>query len=174
MKKLIAIVAALTISTLLCAQEHPKEHPTSSSSPAEEHPKAKSSAEHPAGHEHPVGSKGWNKHMRKEYTQAVENHVKEKSTDGAFTIKDDKLDKEWRLKLAGVHKKRIAHLGGTSFFACADFKSVETGSKDKLDLDFYATKTGNNWKIDKVLIHKVNDKPRYTYNDKNEMVPMLN
>ena len=54
----------------------------------------------------------------------------------------------------------------------ADFKTVEKGAKDKLDLDFYATKGPDGWKIDKTVIHKVNGKPRYTYNDKNEMVPV--
>lgn len=146
------------------AAEHP-EHPTGA--PA----KKQAKEEHPAGHEHPVGSKAWNKQMRKEFTEAVGNHVKAQSVDGAFSVKDDKLGKTWPLKLVGVHKKRIVHLGDKSFFACADFQTV-SGEKAKLDLDFYATKGPEGWKIDKTVIHKVNDKPRYTYNEKNEMVPV--
>lgn len=161
---------ALTSAATSQAGEHPKEHPTTA--PAQQQT-AKPSAkeEHPAGHEHPVGSKAWNKQMRKEFNKAVEDHVRRQSAGGAFTVKDDKLDKEWALKLVGVHKKRIVQLVGNSFFACADFKTVKKGAKDKLDLDFYATKGPDGWQIDKTVIHKVNGKPRYTYNEKNEMVP---
>lgn len=152
-KLMIALVASLMTAGL-----HAAEHP-----------------EHPKGHEHPVGSKAWTKQMSKEFTKAVEDHVAQKSAaeGGAFKIHDDKLGKDWSLKLISVHKKRVAHLGDQRFFACADFKSVEKGSKDKVDLDFYATKKADgSWTIDKVLIHKVNGEPRYTYNEKNEIVPV--
>ena len=161
---------ALTSAAMSQAGEHPKEHPTAP--PAQQQTaKPLAKEEHPAGNEHPVGSKAWNKQMRKEFNEVVENHVRQQSADGAFTVKDDKLGKEWALKLLGVHKKRIVNLGGNSFFACADFKTVGTGEKAKLDLDFYATKGPDGWRIDKTVIHKVNGKPRYTYNEKNEMVP---
>lgn len=170
MTKIIAVVLAFAFAAPLKAGEHPKEHPTGAEHPSPkaaakaEHPKGK---EHPAGHEHPVGSKGWTKQMSKEYTEAVEAHVA-RPPEG-FKVKDEKLGKEWTLKLLGVHKKRVAHLGDKKFFACADFKSI--GTKDKLDLDFYASKTGDSWVIDEVLIHKVNGQARYTYNEKNERVP---
>lgn len=148
----LALAIAATVAAGALAGEHPKEHPTG--------------AEHPAGHEHPAGSKQWNKQMFKEYTEAVESHVA-KSPEG-FRVKDARLGKEWRLELLGVHKKRVVHLGDKKFFACADFKSLD--SKDKLDLDFYASKNGETWSIDQVLVHKVNGVARYTYNDKNERV----
>lgn len=175
MKKIILALPlslALTSAAALRAGEHPREHPAAAvHEQHKEHPAAKK--EHPAGHEHPAGSKAWNKQMHKEFNEAVEHHVEhESAASGAFKIKDNKLGKEWALKLVGVHKKRIVGLGGNSFFACADFKTVEKGSKDKLDLDFYATKGPEGWKIDRTLIHKVNGKPRYTYNEKNEMVPV--
>ena len=162
---------ALTSAVMSQAAEHPKEHPTAAP-PKQQTAKPSAKEEHPAGHEHPVGSKAWNKQMRKEFNEVVENHVKKQSVDGAFKVTDEKLGKAWPLKLVGVHKKRIVQLEGNSFFACADFKTVEKGAKDKLDLDFYATKGPDGWKIDKTVIHKMNGKPRYTYNDKNEMVPV--
>lgn len=175
------VIAALLAATTLKAAEHPKEHPTAKSAQEEhisgvegktaEHPKK---GEHPAGHEHPMGSKEWTKQTTKEYTQEVERYVKEESAKGAFKVHDDKLGKDWQLKLVRIHKDRVVHLGNNQFFACSDFKSVKKGSKDKVDLDFYATKTKEGWKTDKVLIHKVNGRPRYTYNDKNEMVPVNN
>lgn len=170
MKKQLMIGLALSLlATGAGAAEHPKEHPTAAPGPQQGKPQ-----EHPQGHEHPLGSKAWTKQMSREFTKAVEDYVGQKSAaaGGAFKVHDDKLGKDWALKLVGVHKKRVAHLGDQHFFACADFKSVEKGSKDKVDLDFYAAKTGAEWKIDKVLIHKVNGQPRYTYNDKNEMVPV--
>lgn len=167
----LSLGLALTSAALSQAGEHPKEHPTGA--PAQQTDKASDKKEHPAGHEHPVGSKAWTKQMNKEFNNVVEDHVAKKAAaeGGAFGIKDDKLGKEWALKLVGVHKKRIVNLGGNSFFACADFKTV-SGEKAKLDLDFYATKGPEGWKIDKTVIHKVDGKPRYTYNEKNEMVPV--
>ncbi|TPW21676.1 MAG: hypothetical protein FD126_443 [Elusimicrobia bacterium] len=170
MTKTLAFVFAVALSAPLSAGEHPEhptgaEHPSPKAAAKSEHPKGK---EHPAGHEHPVGSKEWTKQMSKEYTKAVEGHVA-KAPEG-FKVMDGKLGKEWTLKLIGVHKKRVAHLGDKKFFACADFKSTNT--KDKLDLDFYASKTGDAWVIDQVLIHKVNGQARYTYNDKNERIPV--
>ncbi|MBI5631312.1 MAG: hypothetical protein HY921_10575 [Elusimicrobia bacterium] len=173
MKKMIPALAlglALASAAASRAGEHPKEHPSAPSGTVESAP----AGEHPKGHEHPVGSKAWTKAMNKEFTKAVEDHVAQRSAaeGGAFKIQDEKLGKEWALKLIGVHKKRVVHLGDQRFFACADFKTVEKGKKDKLDLDFYASKTPEGWKIDKTVIHKVNGKPRYTYNEKNKMVLM--
>ncbi len=165
----LALSLALASAVASRAAEHPKEHPTAPA--AQEHPKGK---EHPAGHEHPVGSKAWTKEMNKGFAKAVEDYVAQRSSagGGAFKIQDEKLGREWALKLIGVHKKRVVHLGEQHFFACADFKTIENGKKEKLDLDFYASKTPDGWKIDKTVIHKVDGRPRYTYNEKNEMAPV--
>lgn len=176
------LIAALALAYGARAAEHP-EHPQAHEHPAEqpqakpekgaheEHPAGHKHGEHPAGHEHPVGSKAWSKQMRKEFNAAVVDFVAGEAKDGAYSVKDEVLGKTWELKLIGVHKKRIVHLGDKGFFACADFKTVG-GEKRKLDLDFYATKDAGGWRIDKVLIHKVDGKPRYTYNEKNERVPV--
>lgn len=154
MRTLTLMVMALALGVAARATEHP-EHPMSQDkTPAQEYP---------------VGSKEWTRQMNREYSQAVEEHVN--SPDG-FKVHDEVLGKDWSLKLLRIHKKRIVHLGGGSFFACADFKSAAKGGKAKLDLDFYATKSGDGWKIDKVLIHKLEGKARYTYNENNEMVPL--
>lgn len=174
----LSLIIAVAAFPSARAEEHPKEHPTAGGNEhPHEHPSAHKEKrakkkEHPEGHEHPAGSKAWNKQMRKEFNQAVEDHVRAESKDGAFTVHDDKLDKDWDLKLVGVHKKRIVHLGESSFFACADFKTAGKSNKEMLDLDFYATKGPEGWRIDQTLIHKVNGKPRYTYNSKNEQVPV--
>ena len=110
--------------------------------------------------------------LQKSYSKTVRRHVAEASRkSGAFVVHDDKLDKDWRLKLVRIHTDRIVQLADDTFFACADLKEPE-GKKTKLDLDFYVVRKGGDWVMDKVLVHKVAGKPRYTYNDKNEMVPV--
>jgi len=181
-------MAVLLAAASLKAAEHPKEHPTGApASGQQEHPaqtpqaapqaqsKAKEHPEHPPGKpaQAPEGSKAWMNQIRKEYDAKVCEVGKAKSKTDWYTIHDDKLNKDWNLRVAKVHKDRIVQLGPNKFFACSDFKSVKRGEKDKLDLDFIATKNPDgSWTIDKALIHKVNGKPRYTWNEKNEMVPV--
>ena len=177
MKGSIAVAVLFFCAGALSAAEHPKEHPTQpaaapTQTSAAEHPAAPAPAkEHPKGHEHPVGSKPWVKQMDKEYTAAVKDFVKQADKAGGFKVHDDKLNKEWALKLKRIHEDRIQYLGHDTFFACADFNSAAKGDKSKLDLDFYAMKGADGWKMDKILVHKVDGQARYTYNEKNEMVP---
>lgn len=179
MKRMIAVAAALFVAGSVKAAEHPKEHPAGAPATGqEEHPaqvpktKAKEHPEHPKGKpgQAPEGSEAWLKQIRKEYDNAVCDYAKAKSKE-PFVIHDEKLNKDWELKLVRVHKDRIVSLGKNRFFACSDFKSVKKGEKGKLDLDFFATKNPDgSWNVEKTLIHKVDGRPRYTWNDKNEMV----
>ena len=108
----------------------------------------------------------------KEFVAAVEGDIAAKTagSGGKFMVSDEALKKDWGLKLLRIHKHKIARLSEDSFFACADFK--ETEGKGKVDLDFYVSKSDAGWKVDKVLVHKVDGKPRFTYNEKNEIVPL--
>ncbi len=114
------------------------------------------------------------KQVQKYFSKVVEEHVNASSakTDGAFVIKDDVLKKDWALKLKKIHTQKIVDLGHDKYFACADFK--EAKGKTTVDLDFYVGRSGNAWSVEKVLLHKVAGKPRFTYNDKNEMIPVTN
>ena len=156
----MAVIAAVSLR----AAEHPKEHPTS------EHPK-----EHPKekGQEHPSTKATDKETIKKEFSATVKAHIDKQSqaNNGAFVVNDNVLKKNWALKLVRIHEDKIVSLADAKFFACADFMETGAGTT-KLDLDFYVSKVGGNWVVDKVLVHKVNDKPRYTYNDKNEMVPV--
>ncbi|NNN07059.1 MAG: hypothetical protein HKL90_14280 [Elusimicrobia bacterium] len=163
--RLMLVMAAC----LLAQAARADEHPAADAADQMEHPAAGASAKwcplKDAG-----GSKAEMARIRKEYVAAVRAYVK---TKAPFTVHDDKLGKDWTLKLVRVHQDRIMQLGDNQFFACSDFKSARKGGKDALDLDFFASKNPDGaWKIDKVLIHKVNGKPRYTWNAKNEMVPV--
>ena len=153
-KKTLAIIMGLALPVALMAAEHP---------------------EHPHSKEHPTSQKDQEKTLREQFNKAVKDYVEKARVGGGFKVHDDKLNKDWDLKLVKVHKNKIVHLSDKPYrcFACADFKSTAKGDKTKVDLDFYATKDDKDvYAVEKVLIHKVNGQPRYTYNDKNEMVPV--
>ena len=64
--------------------------------------------------------------------------LKPKSTaKGVFTIHDEKLNKDWHLKLAKVHDpvRTFEKDGKTIYFTCSDFESVD--GKEVLDIDFW-------------------------------------
>lgn len=155
-------------------KEHPQEHPTGT---AKEHP-TETKKEHPekAKKEHPKEHPEAKEHkaFQNEYEKVVKDYLSQeaKKSGGVFTIKDEKLGKDWKLQLVRVHKNKICMLQeGKKCFACADFR--EMGGKAKLDLDFYANKSEDGKiSMDKVLIHKVNGKPRFTYDEQNNMVPV--
>ncbi|MBI4054574.1 MAG: hypothetical protein HY402_00415 [Elusimicrobia bacterium] len=164
----------------LFAGEHPKEHPTEHS---QEHPTGKKvkGAEH--SQEHPAGKKAEGadaaeqkkQELREHFSKTVEQYLEQKSgqTEGFFVVRDAALGVDWRLKLDHIHKHRIVSLGKDRFFACADFKQKRGRfSSDKLDLDFYVAKKGGKWKVEEVLIHKVNGRPRYTYDAENRRIPV--
>ena len=97
--------------------------------------------------------------------KSIEQHVKDqaKSTGGVFIIRDEKLGKDWRLKLAKVHDpvRTFEKDGMTIYFTCVDLKSID--SKDVLDLDFWMVPKGNRLEVIDTKIHKVNGEPRYGY-----------
>lgn len=170
-----ARIAMMTVSFLLGAWgyglsgEHP-EHPTPAKSESKEHPKGESK-EHPKEHPKKVAQ---NKAFQNDFEKVVKDYVvsEAQKTGGVYTIHDDVANKDWKLELVKVHKNKICMLQeGRQCFACADFKEV--GGKNKIDLDFYANKAEDGViTMEKVLIHKVNGKPRFTYDKNNNMVPV--
>lgn len=110
--------------------------------------------------EHP-GQKITSRSVKK----AITDHVKglTAGSKGVFTIKDDKLGKEWKLKLDKVHDpvRQFEKEGQTIYFACSDFKALD--GKDILDIDFWMMETDGKLKVIDTKIHKVNGEPRYTY-----------
>lgn len=97
--------------------------------------------------------------------KSIKMHVKavSKATDGVFVISDDKLNKEWKLKLSKIHDpvRMFEKDGKTIYFTCSDFKSTE--GKDILDIDFWMVHKGDKLEVIDTKIHKVNGEPRYTY-----------
>jgi hypothetical protein len=99
--------------------------------------------------------------VKKSIKQHAEDQAKAKG--GVFVIHDDKLNKDWRLKLVQVHDPvRTFEKGGqTIYFACSDFKADD--SKDLLDIDFWMVSKANKLEVIDTKIHKVNGEPRYGY-----------
>lgn len=88
---------------------------------------------------------------------------------GSFTIPDAKQKGKLRtLSLIRVHE-RVGKTGDY-YYSCTDMKDVATG--DELDLDFDVSDTGKELKVVAVRIHKDNGKPRYTYSDRDELIPL--
>ena len=97
--------------------------------------------------------------------KSIREHVEAQSKPpgGVFVIRDDKLNKDWRLKLAKIHDpvRMFEKDGKTVYFTCSDFDSSD--SKDVLDIDFWMVAKGNKLEVVDTKIHKVNGEPRYTY-----------
>ena len=88
---------------------------------------------------------------------------------GAFTIPDPKGNGKLRsLTLVRVHD-RVGKTGDY-YYSCTDMKDITT--EDQLDLDFDIADTGKDLKVVAVRIHKDNGKPRYTYDDNDNLIPL--
>jgi hypothetical protein len=95
--------------------------------------------------------------------KSIRAYVDTQSPKGVFTIHDEKLNKDWHLKLAKVHDpvRTFEKDGKTIYFTCSDFESVD--GKEVLDIDFWMVYKGNKLEVTDTKIHKVNGEPRYGY-----------
>ena len=159
MNKLRLCVAAASISAVLAAGVcMAAEHPGGAvGQPDAEHPGKeveKTKAEHPGK---PVTAKFVKK--------SIKEHVKtqSKATGGVFVIHDDKLGKDWKLKLDKIHDpvRMFEKDGKMIYFTCSDFNSTE--GKNVIDIDFWMVSKGDKLEVIDTRIHKVNGEPRYTY-----------
>ena len=95
--------------------------------------------------------------------KSIQRHVKAASKEGVFSIRDEKLNKDWKLKMDKIHDpvRVFEKEGKTIYFTCVDFKSVNT--KDTLDLDFWLVPKGEKLEVIDTKIHKVNGEARFGY-----------
>lgn len=100
---------------------------------------------------------------------AMKAYVDKKSQDtGTFDILDPETGKARKLKFERVHE-RVGKTGDY-YYSCADFTDADSGEKLDLDLDL-ADKDGKLEVVD-VRIHKVSGKERYTYDEKDNRIPL--
>jgi hypothetical protein len=101
--------------------------------------------------------------------QTIEAHVKgREAKDGAFTIKDDVTGSTRKLTFVRVHE-RVGKTGEL-YYSCTDMRDTATG--ELLDLDFDVDAAGGQLKVVDERIHKVSNQPRYTYDDKDNRIPL--
>lgn len=91
--------------------------------------------------------------------KAVKAHIQEQldEEDGAFVIRDDKLDKDWRAGLVRLHDE-VRQASENVYALCADFKESDGGTK--LDVDFLVNRSASGWTVRQAVLHKVGGKPR--------------
>jgi hypothetical protein len=100
---------------------------------------------------------------------AMSDYVAEKSKKtGTFDIYDKKARKARKLSLIRVHE-RVGKTGNY-YYSCADFKDM--GSNEMLDLDLDVEHKNGKLSVKDVRIHKVNGKERYTYDAKDNRIPV--
>jgi hypothetical protein len=150
---LIPLAVLLLLAVALVSSNWAAEHPGK----AVEHP-GKAVEKKPA---EPLGPAITADSVKK----AIQSHAEAeaKAHGGVFEIKDDKLNKTWKLKLDKIHDpvRMFEKDGKTIYFSCSDFKSVE--GNDVLDIDFWMVPSLHDLKVIDTKIHKVNGEARYTY-----------
>ena len=92
----------------------------------------------------------------------------QEKNQGAFLIIDERSTEPRRLELIRVHE-RVGKTGDY-YYSCTDMKDLKTG--DVLDLDFDISDHQGTLDVAAVRIHKDNGKPRYTYDDKDNRIPL--
>jgi len=88
---------------------------------------------------------------------------------GTFDIEDPDTGETLHLSLEKVHE-RVGKTGDY-YYSCADFKDVNTEKAYDLDLDV-ADNAGALSVVD-VRVHKVEGEPRYTYDDNDNRIPLV-
>lgn len=165
MKRIGCFVVGLMVAVCSTQFSYAAEHG------GKEHGGASVEKEH-GGSEH-KGSKGagYVEPTSQNIRQAMENYVMEKSKKtGTFEVYDPEINKTRKLSLVRVHE-RVGKTGDY-YYSCADFTDEDTGKLLDLDLDV-EHKDGNLSVVD-VRIHKVDGNERYTYDENDNRIPVLN
>lgn len=101
--------------------------------------------------------------------QTIRDYISaEESAKGAFRVFDPRAGKDRNLKLERIHE-RVGKTGNY-YYSCADLADTDTG--DLLDLDFDVSDKEGQLSVVDIRIHKDNGKPRYTYDENDNMVPV--
>lgn len=151
MKKLICFLFVFTLMGYVCSMSFAGEH---------------GGKEH-GGKEH--GGAKISEPSADQIRSAMSGYVAEKSKKtGTFDIYDKQARKARKLSLVRVHE-RVGKTGNY-YYSCADFKDIESG--EMLDLDLDVSYKNGKLKVVDVRIHKVDGKERYTYDAKDNRIPV--
>jgi hypothetical protein len=101
--------------------------------------------------------------------QAIRDHISQfEQEEGGFQIEDPVEGATRTLKLIQVHE-RVGKTGNL-YYSCTDMK--DTASGQTLDLDFDVSNESGQLEVVDTRIHKVDGNARYTYDDKNNRIPV--
>lgn len=101
--------------------------------------------------------------------QTIRDYIaNQENLQGVFAIMDERSGKLRQLTLVRVHD-RVGKTGNY-YYSCTDMSDVATG--DQLDLDFDIEEQNSNLRVVDIRIHKDNGKPRYTYDENDNMIPV--
>lgn len=98
--------------------------------------------------------------QKKGLEKSVKQFIKEKSEGGAFILHDEKLDKDWRLKLVRLRLDAASQISEKLFSVPGDFKQA-VGRKS-LGVDFLVNKTDEGWAVRQAMINQVDSAARST------------
>lgn len=117
-----------------------------------------------------VSAAAWAEPSPEQLRQTIRDYITNQQQKlGSFTVADSKDKGKLRtLELIRVHE-RVGKTGDY-YYSCTDMKDGATG--DQLDLDFDVSDSGKELKVVAVRIHKDNGKPRYTYGDNDQLIPL--
>ncbi len=90
----------------------------------------------------------------------------QKQNDGYLELYDSVANRQLYLKLVKVHKDKFSHMGDSVYFICSDFKGK---NGKKYDVDTFMKWDGNSFEAVNRKIHKVDDKPRYIWYEKDSI-----
>ena len=101
--------------------------------------------------------------------QTIRDYIAQIEEDeGAFTIEDETTGKTRTLTLERVHD-RVGKTGDL-YYSCTDMRDKDSG--EALDLDYDVESYDGELEVVDTRIHKVNGQPRYTYDDKDNRIPV--
>ena len=112
----------------------------------------------------------WAEPTAEQLRQTIRDYIAQQEQLGeVFAIPDPRENGTLRmLTLIRVHE-RVGKTGNY-YYSCTDMKDVNRGNV--LDLDFDVSDTGKELKVVAVRIHKDDGKPRYTYGENDELIPL--
>lgn len=114
-------------------------------------------------------SRGYAEVTPADLRQTIRDYIaQQEKLQGAFVIVDERTQTLRQLELVRVHQ-RVGKTGDY-YYSCTDMRDVRSG--ELLDLDFDIAEREGALEVAAIRIHKDDGIPRYTYNDKDERIPV--
>ena len=158
-------VGILAAGPLVGAAEHGV-----SSAPSESAPSASSEHGGASATEHGGQSVANTEPSPGRIRQAIRDHVtRVQKREGQFTIKDEVTGAVRTLTLIRVHE-RVGKTGEL-YYSCTDMR--DSATRELLDLDFDVKNDKGKLTVIDQRIHKVDGRARYTYDDKDNRIPVI-